>query len=535
MKKLLWIGLLSLTLVLSSCEESNEGPYTVTFLDDTIDAVVVNNEHVIELPFLESDDGFFLGWEDTLGTLHKGTYTVTNHMTLTPVFEPFSDVLELKFNEEDKTVHIKRYNGEAERVKIPHMISDYIVRYIEMEAFKGTNPIRVDIPMTVYSIGMKSFSDMPNLEEIHYYGDYLGTVENVMPKNAFDAIIEANEICQSTDLTDEPTEENPWIFEDGCPVAEVTKRTDPVNGPDGNIYFSYHVLQPASEVPAIMLHQRFGFTPFTGSEQLTTITLPDKYSFFESEIFEGVPNLDAVYIENNPFIYSDNGVLYEQETDSLVYYPSGLLTEDFVVPSHINHISAWAFYGSTTETITLHDSITIEQGGFAYLKSLKTIILESDHERYTVSDGVLYNKDLTSLLLYPAGKEATTLSIPNTVEAIEAYAFMNQQHLEHIIVPEGVLSIENAAFMFLPSFITVDIASTVDYIAEGNFSQQERTLETLIIRNDQAVITAPALNILASDNLVIYIPDDLIQAYEGDVWWGRYTDYFVPLSTLDED
>lgn len=535
MKKLyLIIGLLTLTITLSSCDELNEGPYTITFEDEVIESIEAEKEETIELPFLETENGFFLGWEDPSGVIHNSHYTVNSDMTLTPVYELFTDVLELQYDEETQTVSILSYSGNASRVKIPHMINDYIVRSIGIEAFAETSPTRIDIPMTVYSVRMRAFSDMPNLKEVHYYGEYLGTIENILNKDEFDAIIASNEICQSTVMDEIPTEENPWIFETGCPIVNVTKRTNPVIGPDGNEYFSYHVLQPASEAKALTLAQLFGMTPFIGSHELSSVTLPDKYSFFESEVFKGVPNLESVNIENNPFIYSSGGVLYERESNNLVYYPSGLMTEHFIIPSNITKINAWAFINNHTETITMHEDITFSLGAFAHLEGLKHVVIEGEDSIYTAIDGVVFNQDQTSILFYPAGKEATSYTIPNTVTTVEAFAFMHQQHLEDIIISEGVESIDDAALMFLPSIKSIDIASTVDYLGTGNLSQREKTLETIIIRNDQNVIAAPALHINITDDLVIYVPDDLITDYENDMWWQHYAERFIPLSQLDE-
>jgi len=535
MKKFrLWIGLLALMTVLSSCDENIEDLYTITFDDESIESVEAEKNETIELPFLESENGFFLGWEDTSGSIYKTNYTVDEDMTLSPVFDLFKDVLELSYDDEDNTVRILDYTGDAPYVKIPHRIDDYIVRSIGMEAFAESTPTRIDVPMTVYSIGIKAFRDMPNLKELHYYGEYLGTFERNMGNASFDEIIDSNEVCQSTNMENEPTKEHPWIFESGCPIVKVTEQTPPVTGPDGQVYTSYFVHQPASEAPPLTLHQKFDYTPFIGSEQLSKITLPDKLSFFDPKVFEGLPKLQALYIENNPFVYSKDGVIYEKETDHLAYYPSGLMAEHFAIPDHITHINEWAFVNEHTERITLHDSLNFEFGAFAYLKGLKDVDLEGEHPLYTVVDGVIYNKEETSLLFYPAGKEATRLTLPNNVTTIDKYAFMNQQHLEHVVIPEGVERILNAAFLLLPSLESVDIASSVNWIDQGNFMQHESTLKRIIIRKDDDVIMAPAISIKVTDDLEIYVPDELIATYEEDFWWKRYRYKFVALSELEE-
>ncbi len=208
--------------------------------------------------------------------------------------------------------------------------------------------------------------------------------------------------------------------------------------------------------------------------------------------------------------------------------------EHFVIPDHITHINTWALANDHTETITLQDTTTFEPGAFANLKGLKNMDVEGEHPLYTIVDGVVYSKDQTSLLFYPAGKEARMLTLSNTVTTIEEYAFMNQQHLEHIVIPEGVESILNAAFIFLPSLVSVDIASTVNLIDQGNFMQVENTLKTIIIRNNNDIIMAPAINIKITEKLEIYIPDEILTSYKEDMWWQRYKNHFVPLSELEK-
>ncbi|MFW6319458.1 MAG: leucine-rich repeat protein, partial [Bacillota bacterium] len=355
----------------------------------------------------------------------------------------------------------------------------------------------------------------------------------------FDEIIDDNEVCQSTSMDKEPTEDNPWVFEDGCPITEVTGQTPPTTGPDGEVYIAYDVVQSVEDAPANMISQHFGIMPFTGSDNLSSITLPDKYSFFEPKIFKGLENLEAVYIENNPDLYSEDGILYEKKTDNLAYYPSGLLTKDFVLPKHIEHINGWecVLYGNRTETLTLHDNVTFDYGAFGCLTGLKNIVIDGENPSYSVSDGVVYNSSETALLVYPAGKEATTYTTPNDVAIIEEYAFMNQQHIEHLIISEGVEGILDHAFFAIPSLRTVDIASTVEYILPGNFSQEPDVLgnlETIILRKDNEVFHAPGINVRETDTLEIYVPDTLIAAYEEDVWWQHYADNFIPLSELEE-
>jgi hypothetical protein len=61
------------------------------------------------------------------------------------------------------------------------------------------------------------------------------------------------------------------------------------------------------------------------------------------------------------------------------------------------------------------------------------------------ADGVLFNKDKTTLVLYPHGK-AGNYVIPNGVTRINGFAFLNCTSLTGITIPESVTAIDESAF-----------------------------------------------------------------------------------------
>lgn len=82
---------------------------------------------------------------------------------------------------------------------------------------------------------------------------------------------------------------------------------------------------------------------------------------------------------------------------------------------------------------------------------------------FTSIDGVLYNKDVTTLLRCPADKK--TLVVPETVTAIGERAFFNCEHLADVILPVNLISIGKEAFtncciltkIFIPAMVkTID-------------------------------------------------------------------------------
>ena len=76
------------------------------------------------------------------------------------------------------------------------------------------------------------------------------------------------------------------------------------------------------------------------------------------------------------------------------------------------------------------------------MRSLKTI--ESHIPKYKTIDGVLYNKDMSTLLVCPRGKNGN-ITIPEGVTEIKAFAFANSK-IEKVSFPDSLKKIGKHAF-----------------------------------------------------------------------------------------
>ena len=82
-------------------------------------------------------------------------------------------------------------------------------------------------------------------------------------------------------------------------------------------------------------------------------------------------------------------------------------------------------------------------GAFSGCSKLADISVSSDNPYYLADDGILYNKDKTELLAYPAAEGDITIA--DSVKSIGAQAFSACRTITHIKVPQ-VTSIGEAAF-----------------------------------------------------------------------------------------
>ena len=132
----------------------------------------------------------------------------------------------------------------------------------------------------------------------------------------------------------------------------------------------------------------------------------------------------------------------------------------------VTKIDSAAFSGCESLTsVDIPDTVT-EIGDQVFLNctSLTDINASSDNPLYSSQDGVLFNKDKTTLICYPAGKENTSYSIPNSVTYISDYSFSNCTSLTSIDIPNSVTEIGYKAFGYCNNLKSVTIPSCVTII-----------------------------------------------------------------------
>ena len=90
----------------------------------------------------------------------------------------------------------------------------------------------------------------------------------------------------------------------------------------------------------------------------------------------------------------------------------------------------------------------------------------SDGDAYYCSDvnGILYDKNTTSLICYLIGNQIVTIEILNAVTSIKEYAFYRCSPLQIITFQSSVISIESYAFASCSALEKVTIGECVKTI-----------------------------------------------------------------------
>lgn len=167
-------------------------------------------------------------------------------------------------------------------------------------------------------------------------------------------------------------------------------------------------------------------------QALNNVNLPDSLTTIGKDAFYNCSSLTDI---NIPYGVTSIG-------DGAFSFCTKL--ENVTMPDSVTTIEEKAFtFCNALKSVTIPASVTsIGNKAFAHCQNLELITVDKNNENYLSDGGILFNKDKTRLMQYPAGSKRTNYAVPDGVTTIDESA-ISTRNLEYIHIPESVTSISS--------------------------------------------------------------------------------------------
>jgi hypothetical protein len=379
--------------------------------------------------------------------------TINNHQSLLQtclliaalLTLPFVVQAQFNFTTTNGTITITGYTGSGGDVAIPATINGLPVTSIGTNAFMYCRSLtRVTIPNSVINIGDSAFYECEGLTSV------------TIPNSVTSIGDVAFAICH------------------GLTSVTIPNRVNRVGGGAFNGCTSLTNVTIGSGVTNIEAGV------FSDCQDLTSITIPNSVTSIGDDAFDDCYSLANITIPNsvisigyNAFIYSGlAGITIPNSVTSIrteAFAFCNSLT-NVIIGNGVTSIGDFAFLWCTSLTsVTIPNSVTnMWYNAFYDCASLIAINVDAANPFYASVAGVLFDKSLTTLILYPMGR-AGGYTIPDGVTSIGVIAFFGCP-LTNATIPNSVTNIGGNAFSQCRSLTSILFKGNAPSIDTDPFS-----------------------------------------------------------------
>lgn len=240
-----------------------------------------------------------------------------------------------------------------------------------------------------------------------------------------------------------------------------------------------------SDTPTVSKFGEYAFA-FTA---ITTFSIPASITDIADDVFRGCEKMTSVSIAEGAtaFEVSSDGRTLTQGLDSkrLVCYISDG-TSTYTIPDGVTEIASGAFYVGSQEPLAIHIPSSVATIGIDPFFNATGFTVDNANTAFCAEDGVLYDKDKTTLCHYPCSTSATSFQVPSTVKTIGTWAFLNAHNLTSVELPDGLEQISDTGFGFT-GLTEITIPASVTKIDSFAFIQCTALKKVTVLGKDTAI------------------------------------------------
>ena len=199
---------------------------------------------------------------------------------------------------------------------------------------------------------------------------------------------------------------------------------------------------------------------FESCRSLGSVTIADDVAMIPEGIFSGCSSLDEIVFGEDPSLRTIEAQAF-----------AGTAFTAFTIPEGVTTVDATAFSGCTAlQTVGIPSTLRdMGERPFEGCSSLTSFTVSADSSVYASVDGVLYSKDLRTLVRYPSAASSSEFSVPEGTVTISTGAFESADSLTTVEIPASVTTIGSEAFQGCSGLRSVAIASQELTVGDGAF------------------------------------------------------------------
>ncbi len=211
-----------------------------------------------------------------------------------------------------------------------------------------------------------------------------------------------------------------------------------------------------------------------------------------------------------------------------VFTNSSLETLEIAEGNALEKIGTCAFYGTSLTSFTVPSTVTyFGESVFGGCYSLSEVNVDEGSTILKSIGGVLYNFDLTELIVFPAASAITEYVAPETLvkARIEAFAYARA---ESVTFNEGFLELGERAFFLsgVKKIVFPESFTTLYATALNSFMCDTLTLEfrSATIPEVKGEDTEEVIRVAYAESITIRVPEEAFDAYI--VWLDSVTENY---------